>query len=247
METADIESDKKGTEKEKTAEIEQGNLFILIVGNGFECLFVILKLHIPPPPSLHMLITHPLSVSLDGKRGDSSSKGGRRGSRTRAQTGENILLPFGPSLPSLPPPSFPASLLLLHPTQRKYDMRNLTSKFQLACQHSMELRTWAQLRSMATGDSDYLTDSPSLLPWARISLLDMGPPFIHELLSWPVYSPKLRTIVFRLENEDEDGVIDTNLYNGFIRDDPLLVGVKIPLLLSIEKYTKSAFFVEVSY
>lgn len=48
VETADIESDKKGTEKEKTAEIEQGNLFILIVGNGFECLFVILKLHIPP-------------------------------------------------------------------------------------------------------------------------------------------------------------------------------------------------------
>ena len=44
--------------------------------------------------------------------------------------------------------------------------------------------------------------------------------------------------------EDED-VHDTNLYDGFIRDDSSL-DVKMPLLLSVEKSWENGFFVEVS-
>ena len=74
-----------------------------------------------------------------------------------------------------------------------------------------------------------------------ISILNVGNPFEHSV--WPVYRPILRRVIYRIEEDDS---IDTNIYDGFIRDDPSLVDKCTPLLLGIEKGADYAFFVEVS-
>ena len=75
----------------------------------------------------------------------------------------------------------------------------------------------------------------------EVSLLEVGEEtLVYVIPSFPVFSANLRRIKYTRPRPTDD----TTVYDGFIKDDPSLVGKKYPTIVVVDTGYENSFFVE---